>query len=157
MPDRHNNSPDACPSVSMPIGWSPLPMIAPVVVESQAPAFLSAMVQRSCMLLQSGGGIRVVPVVVHAVGLARSDGSVRQGQVSKSRSWSGVARHAASVNSIEDAVTKLDDAVRESPLVYEFEVGAGAARQPGLATADYAGPDEQSALINQPRGERVRR
>jgi hypothetical protein len=49
------------------------------------------------------------------------------------------------------------DAVSESALVEELEVGAHAGRQPWLAPADDHGPDEQLALVNQPGLESLRR
>jgi hypothetical protein len=44
----------------------------------------------------------------------------------------------------------MHDAVSE-PLVEELQVAAIATRQRGLASTDDHGPDEEPALVNQPR------
>ena len=49
------------------------------------------------------------------------------------------------------------DAVSESALVEELEVGAHVGRQRRLAPADDHGPDEQLALVDQPGLESLRR
>jgi pimeloyl-ACP methyl ester carboxylesterase len=48
------------------------------------------------------------------------------------------------------AVTEVDNAVSESALVEELEVGAHAGRQPRLAPADDYGQHQQPALVDQP-------
>lgn len=55
------------------------------------------------------------------------------------------------------AVAEVYDAVSESALIEELEVGAHAGRQPWLAPADDNGPDEQLALVDQPGLESLRR
>ena len=48
-----------------------------------------------------------------------------------------------------DAVAEVHDAVAESVLVKELEVGADARREGWLATAEDHGPDEQLALVDE--------
>jgi hypothetical protein len=57
----------------------------------------------------------------------------------------------------ERAVAEVYDAVSESALIEELEVGAYAGRQPWLAPADDNGPHEQLALVDQPGLESLRR
>src|SRR5262245_45119919 len=59
-------------------------------------------------------------------------------RVSAQPSWSG-----------RDAVAEVDDAVVESALVEEFEVGADACGEGRLAAAEDHGPDEQLAFVDQ--------
>ena len=48
-----------------------------------------------------------------------------------------------------DAVAEVNDAVAESVLVEELEVGADARRERRLATAEDHGPNEEPALVDQ--------
>ena len=54
-----------------------------------------------------------------------------------------------------DAISEMHDAVSEPALVEELQVAAIATRQRGLASTDDHGPDEEPALVNQPRLERL--
>src|SRR5665213_633290 len=56
-----------------------------------------------------------------------------------------------------DAVAKVYDAVAESVLVEEFEVGADARREGRLSAAEDHGPHEQLALVDEARIEGPRR
>src|SRR5437660_8261429 len=58
---------------------------------------------------------------------------------------------------LESAVAEVYDAVAESALVEELELGARVGRQRGLAPTEDDGPDEQLALVNQPGLDRLRR
>src|SRR4051794_14832968 len=75
---------------------------------------------------------------------------------SEARCTTVLIEEPALVGSGPDAVPEVHDSVADPTFVQQLEVGARRARKRGLPCADEDGTDQQLALIDEPRVERLR-